>query len=177
VLKEKIGVEVALFAYPYGEYDPAVQALVQRLGFVAACGQQSGVVSPYADLFALPRFPMGGAYATLSGFRSKLTMRPLPVQEVVSPASSVLGAENPPTLILTVDRSVIDPARLTCYVDGRPTGIIREEPLASGRLIVTAEAPLKGRRTKYTLTAPGRKGGWYWFSQLWVQPKRSSTSD
>jgi len=67
-----LGSSPALFAYPYGEFSPALVALVESAGFVAAFGQQSGVVTSGQDLFRLPRFPLGGGYASLAEFRTKL---------------------------------------------------------------------------------------------------------
>ncbi len=59
-IKKELGVTPTVFAYPYGEYDPAIEKIVSELGFAAAVGQQSGVIAPGEDMFALPRFPMGG---------------------------------------------------------------------------------------------------------------------
>ena len=170
-LTKKLGVAPRLFAYPYGEYSPALEAMVKKSGFAAAVAQQSGVIYRGSDLFALPRFPMGGPYATLAGFRQKLAMRALPVR-VLSPASPVVGAQDPPVLIVRIDpHSGADLARMHCYVQGQAQGRITADPKVPGRFTVQARRPLAGRRNKYTLTAPAATGrGWYWFSRLWVMP-------
>ncbi len=64
-LSRELGRSPQLFAYPFGEFSPELQALVRQEGFLGAVGQQSGVVWEGSDRFALPRFPMGGDYATL----------------------------------------------------------------------------------------------------------------
>lgn len=157
-----------LFAYPYGEYSPAVQALVQSAGFLAAVGQQSGVVTTSSDLFALPRFPMGGSYASPQQFREKLRMHHLPV-EIISPLSPIVKAENPPVLRFRLSGTQVNPERLQCFVPGQPQAKISRDPGAAGVYRVSAREALVGRRSKYTLTAPLKQGGWAWFSQQWIR--------
>lgn len=164
-----LGQAPALLAYPYGEYDPELMAIAREVGFEAALGQQSGVISPASDRFALPRFPMAEAYA--DAFRSKLLMKPLPVR-VLTPTSPVVGAQNPPLLEVQIDLSGIAPGSLRCFVSGQPDGVIDAQQGGAGAYHVQARQPLTGRRSKYTLTARGRDGDWYWFSQLWIRPQR-----
>ncbi|PLY06036.1 MAG: hypothetical protein C0622_01255 [Desulfuromonas sp.] len=92
--QEHLGVTPELFAYPYGEYSDEVVAIIRGAGFKAAFAQQSGVMHDKHDPLTLPRFPMGGPYATLTGFIDKLRMRPLivTVQEPTNPVVAV----NPP---------------------------------------------------------------------------------
>jgi peptidoglycan/xylan/chitin deacetylase (PgdA/CDA1 family) len=168
ILKEKLGRAPLLFAYPYGEYSPEIVDLVRKLGFVGAVGQQSGVVYPGSDPFVLPRFPMGGPYATLQGFKEKAAMKAL-VLEVISPASPIVGRDNPPSLIVRISCPEADLSRLRCFVAGKLEPAVTADPDGPGRYLVRATHPLGGRRSKYTLTAPGRDGkSWYWFSQLWI---------
>ncbi len=159
-----------LFAYPYGEFDPDVKRLVREMGFRAAVAQQSGVVHAGSDLFALPRFPMGGPYAGTASFRDKLAMKPLPVV-AVEPESPILARDNPPVLELVVKPDNLIVEQLACYVAGQGRGNITWIDRKRGRLRLRADRPLSGRRGKYTLTAPGRNGGWYWYSHLWIRPE------
>jgi peptidoglycan/xylan/chitin deacetylase (PgdA/CDA1 family) len=168
VLKDKIGTAPRLFAYPYGEYSPEIVDLVRELGFEGAVGQQSGVVYRGSDPFVLPRFPMGGGYATLEGFREKAAMKAL-VLKVIAPASPIVDGENPPTLIVRISCPGADLSRLRCFVEGELEAAVSADPDEPGRYRVRATHPLAGRRSKYTLTAPGHDGrSWYWFSQLWI---------
>ena len=166
-----LGVVPNLFAYPYGEYSPAMEELLRELGFLAAFAQQSGVVDPEAcqnSCYRLPRFPMGGLFATLVGFKSKATMRPLPIK-ILSPLSPVLSAQDPPGMVFTIDSTDITLSTLRCYVQGQQEAEV--EVLGGGKYRICAAAPLSGRRNKYTLTAQSKDGKtWYWFSQLWIHP-------
>ncbi len=167
--EKHLGVAPTLFAYPYGEYSPQLMVLLKEMGFQAAVAQQSGVISDLAPLFALPRFPMGGSFATLNGFTGKLAMNAMPVT-VVAPASPVVGEDDPPTLRFQLDAGQIVLSSLRCYVQGQDPVVPRLVDKEKGLFEVVAEKPLTGRRNKYTLTAQYRKGGWGWFSQLWIHP-------
>jgi len=171
LLTKHLGQKPDLLAYPYGEYDPAVQRIVRELGFRAAVGQQSGVVTPLSDRFALPRFPMGGPFVALSGFREKLLMHALPVI-AVEPESPVWSEPTPPTLRLRMAPSEADLSRLRCFIGGKNSCQVKPVAGAPGWFQMTSDAPLTGRRTKYTLTAPAKHGrGWYWYSHVWVNPQ------
>lgn len=50
-----LGEPPAVFAYPYGEWSPAVAAAVHESGFVGACATQFGRATAGAPRFALPR--------------------------------------------------------------------------------------------------------------------------
>lgn len=164
--EQHLGIAPELFVYPYGEYSPELISIVQELGFSAAFAQQSGVIHSAHDLFTLPRFPMGGPYATIQGFVSKLQMKPLVVSEE-SPLSPVVQ-ENPPQLSLKIDSRDIDMRRSNCFVQGDNSCRIEAVAGQVGKYRIIAEKPLSSRRNKYTLTAPGKRGGWHWYSHLWV---------
>jgi biofilm PGA synthesis lipoprotein PgaB len=166
-LHEELAAPLDVLAYPYGEFDADLEALVAELGW-PALGQQSGPAGPSSSPTALPRFPMAAAFAALPAFAEKLRTRPLPAT-VRAPARRVLPPGAPaPTLVLSVGPEVpLD--RLVCYVAGQdPARIERRE----GRVVaITARAPLGAGRSKYTCTAPAGNGVFYWYSHLWIQPR------
>jgi hypothetical protein len=171
-IERQLGRKPTLFAYPYGEYAPEIVELVDELGFAGAAAQFSGVVSAASDPLLLPRFPMGGDYATLAGFSEKLAMRPLVVR-VVDDQGPVVGEDNPPELVVDILSSEADLAQLQCFVEGQQGCSLEADPAVPGRFRVRGLQPLEGRRSRYTLTAPAREGrGWFWFSQLWIFPQR-----
>ena len=167
-----LGQSPNLFAYPYGEFSPELIDLIKGAGFVAAFGQQSGVITAGQGFFGLPRFPVGGVYSALSEFRSKLFMKRLPVN-IVSPETTVIKDENPPKLRLYLNMEGLDKNSLRCFVPGQSDCLLRQVNGESGLYEVEASQPITGRRSKYTLTASDKRGKeWYWFSQLWVRPSR-----
>jgi len=168
-LTARTGRAPRLFAYPYGEFSNELVEMVRELGFLAAVGQQSGVVGRGQNLFELPRFPAGGSYGAVKEFRDRLKFRALPL-EVLAPADSLLGKDNPPTWRVKIDVARIDPRTLRCYVPGQAPAKIATIDANAGIYEIKAHAPLSDRRGKYTLTATDRRGQWYWYSQLWVKP-------
>lgn len=175
--RENLGASPSLFAYPYGEYSPELVELVKQAGFVAAFGQQSGVISAGQDLFTLPRFPMGAGFVSLDSFRSKLFIKHLPV-ETVDPKSPVLKSENPPRLKFYLNSEEVSKATLNCYIPGQKECRVEVVDDAAGLYKVQAEQPIKERRSKYTVTASDSRGQtWFWFSQLWVLPEVGPMTD
>ncbi|SDL52024.1 Polysaccharide deacetylase [Geoalkalibacter ferrihydriticus] len=169
-LTAQLGDEPRLFAYPYGEFSRDLIELVRELGFHAAAAQHSGVVSSHSDLFALPRFPMGGPFATVEGFGDKMRMKALPVI-LTEPDDPILEGENPPRLTLQIDpQGAADLSQLNFFVRGRAQSDVVFDQENPGVVRVRADEPLNARRTSYTLTAPGKTGGWHWYSFLWIRP-------
>ena len=170
-IEAHLGIAPKVFSYPFGEYNLDMKRAVQELGFRAAAAQNSGIVYGDSDLYALPRFPMGGPYATLDGFRTKIGMKALEVIEKV-PDSPLLRGPNPPELKLVLAAAVLNMKAIQCFVEGEPRCTIRRDPADPNIITVKAEEPLKGRRVLYTVTAPSIDGkAWHWFSHLWVQPR------
>lgn len=167
-LTRELGRTPRLFAYPYGETTPETARLIRELGFAGAAVQHSGVIWAQSDRYQLPRFPMGGSSATLESFRDKLRLRPLPVT-VVAPASGLVAGSVAPELVVDIAPAPgVDFTRLVAFVDGKPVKLLRDSSVA-GRYRFRAERALTERRSKYTLTAPGPRGEWYWFTFLWIR--------
>lgn len=59
-LEDKLGRPVTLFAYPYGEYDPSIQAMVQESGFTASCTIDTGLNTLITPPLALRRAEVQG---------------------------------------------------------------------------------------------------------------------
>lgn len=177
--ERELGMRPEVFAYPYGEYSVEVTSLLKELGFVAAFAQQSGVIVDGHDPFILPRFPMGGPYATLDEFTSKAAMKALKVEQQ-QPVNPVLapGEDNPPVLVLRLPEMVGEKAVLNCFVQGDNRCHVEMLPeKGEGWYRVVAESRLSGRRNKYTLTGQDTDGRWLWFSQLWINATNPVSSE
>jgi peptidoglycan/xylan/chitin deacetylase (PgdA/CDA1 family) len=165
----ELGEAPDIFSYPFGEYTPGMQKVLRDMGLEAAVAQKSGVLHAGGDRYALPRFPMGGPYATLDGFVSKAQMRALKVRK--ERPQSPMVRNNPPTLSLELDAKGIALDGLQCFVGGSRDCSLRQDPKDPSRITVTATQKLSNRRTLYTVTAPSANGsGWHWHSHLWVLP-------
>jgi peptidoglycan/xylan/chitin deacetylase (PgdA/CDA1 family) len=94
-IKQELGQSHKALAYPFGEYNPAIQSLLDRLGYVGFA-QHSGAVGVQSHLQALPRFPFGGYYTSVDDFATKVNALAMPVTEV-SLGFATGGSDKPET--------------------------------------------------------------------------------
>lgn len=167
--KRELGFTPDIFAYPYGEYSTEIIEILQELGFIAAYAQQSGVIHAEHDPFTLPRFPMGGPFATVDDFKSKVVMKPLVVAEQQPFDPIIYANEKPPVLDLYLPGVSASADQFNCFAQGgNRCAVSVNQDRGDGWYRVTGDSPLNGRRNKYTLTRQAPEGGWQWFSQLWI---------
>lgn len=168
-LRQELDQVPDLFAYPYGEYDPALAAIVADLGLVGI-GQHSGAVWSGSDFTALPRFPASGDYADPDDLIFKAAVLPLPVV-AVEPVSPVLGPDQAtPTLRLTLAPGDWSADQLAAYVAGQGRVDVAWDDDDPRTVTVQAARPLPAGRSRYNITAPrvdGRR--WYWYSHPWIR--------
>ncbi|MDR2213022.1 MAG: polysaccharide deacetylase family protein [Pseudomonadales bacterium] len=158
------GQDHELFAYPYGEYDPALQAVIRELGYTAFA-QNSGAINANSDFSALPRFPFSGIYASLNSFRDKVNSLAFNVKtETASPLTS----EQAPEVVLDFDGDYRFDA-LTCYHNNERMRITVVDAAAE-RYRLSSPTQSASRRFHYNCTAPGPGGRYYWYSVLWINP-------
>lgn len=162
-LQKMLGLQTTLFAYPYGEYDKALEGMIKKRGWLAY-GQQSGAVGPDSDPQAIPRFPAANTYGQIGPLHNKLLSRAFPVDAAQLPDSII--RQNPPILTLTLPTSW-DVARLHCY--GSQRGAL---PLSVNASTTTVEvkpvSAFQGRRFRYNCTYPAGDSRFYWLSQPWI---------
>ncbi len=170
LFREHLGEVPEIYAYPYGEWTKDMEAVLQEEGFKAAAVQRSGVLSETTPLFAIPRFPMGGPFATINGFRNKIVMKALRVKNI-TPETPFFGSD-PPELRVEPEEGMINLHAAQFFVDGVKTEISKISSDDQPYVILKANKKLTGRRTLYTLTAPSADGkSWHWFSHLWIDPE------
>ena len=162
VLADRLNVESAMFAYPYGEYSETLESMLADRGWYGF-GQQSGAIGKYSHRTRLPRFPMATTYGQLDSLKTKLTSRALPVDAATLP-DGVMD-RNPPTLALRLPES-LDPGRMTCFASGQ--GRIDFEVNNSTDVTLTAPKAFDSRRFRYNCTYPAGNGSFYWLSQQWL---------
>jgi len=160
---KELGKRPTMFAYPYGEYSLLVRDLVVDRGFTAAFGQNSGVVNPLLDAFALPRFALNEQFGGIDRFRLIANALPLPVTDVL-PGDPVLS-DNPPAFGFTVAPEIIDISRLACFASGE--GEVSLERLER-RVEVRFRGPFPPGRSRINCTMPGPEDRWRWFGMQFV---------
>jgi peptidoglycan/xylan/chitin deacetylase (PgdA/CDA1 family) len=171
IIEKNLDLQPIVFSYPYGEFDNEMKKIVKQAGFVAAAAQNSGVMASGSDIFQCPRFPMSEAYSSGKQFAEKASMHALQILEQ-SPESFLLKETNPPVLTLTLSQGDLNLKELQCFVQGGECEIkVLESRNESTTLSLRARKPLTARRrTLYTLTVRDKRGKWYWFSHLWINP-------
>jgi peptidoglycan/xylan/chitin deacetylase (PgdA/CDA1 family) len=168
-IADEIGTPPRLFAYPYGEFNPALKDLVRELGLVGF-GQHSGPAWAGGDLGALPRFPMSGPYGGMAGFETKVRTLPLPLRRA-EPADPVVPLEEwRPVLTLVMAPGSYRRQDLRCFVNGSPDVTVRwrdeDPPVAE----VTPGLDLAVGRNRYNCTMPaGEPGVYHWYSHNWFR--------
>lgn len=166
-LQKELGYSLRYLAYPYGEYNSDLQALVKELGFIGL-GQQSGAVAPYSDMTALPRFPAAGVYANLKTLKVKLSSLAMP--SLYDPLNPELALDNlQPTWTTKIDTSDIRPTQLACYFQAK-----KLEPVWEMQDVfsLTVPTPLSAGRARVNCTAPSKQdpSRYYWHSQPFFVP-------
>ncbi|WP_426414908.1 polysaccharide deacetylase family protein [Aestuariirhabdus sp. LZHN29] len=170
----EVGVQPKIFAYPYGEVDPAAQALIEELGYVAF-GQQSGAIGNRSDFGFLPRFPASGAYAEIKDLSVKLWSLPLPVIQE-TPSSMVLPeGETRPELELLLAPGPYRARQIACFASGQGRMPITIDSVTIDgeervRVQSRAEQGVAPGRSRYNCTAPDARGKrYYWYSKPWLR--------
>ena len=157
-LEDRLGKPPPLFAYPYGEYSPALAALVDRLGYFGIA-QHSGAVGFETNLQAIPRHAFHTGADDLSRLKERLLTRPLTIR--ADPPSGYLAPADYLQLGLKVMTGDFDADRLACYFQGSllngvapPDFSVRIGPLRKGRNMVICTAPSL------------KEDGYHWWSHL-----------
>ncbi|NMT63975.1 polysaccharide deacetylase family protein [Marinobacter orientalis] len=165
ILVDRLGIDVPMFAYPYGEFDEALEQKIEERGWLGY-GQQSGAIGANSDATRLPRFPMANAYGQLNSLEHKLRSKALPVDASTLPDGVI--SENPPTLSFTVP-DAISPDRLTCFASGQGRVDLK---VSGDEVSVRAPDSFSSRRFRYNCTHPAPDGSFYWLSQQWLDLSR-----
>ena len=162
------GPQPRLFAYPYGEYDPALQQLLEQHGFLGF-GQHSGVWGRLTPLTAIPRFPAAAQYANLTTLATKLMSLPLPVVTAEPSSMMVAHEQLRPTVRITLATLAdIRPQQLTCFFAG--ARVTPQWQADSFSVNLPSDLPIGRSRLNCTAPSVSKSGRFYWYSQPFVRP-------
>lgn len=166
IIKEKTGQSWRYFAYPYGEYTPAVQQWVAQNDFIAF-SQQSGAVGLATDLTSVPRFPASKPYDQISSLRDKLKSLPFNMTLSNENASTIVEYNQSKSVTFDVVVEDFHPAQLNCYISG--LGRQKIEWQEENSFTINYSAPLPIGRVRCNCTAPSisEPGRYYWYSKPW----------
>ncbi|AWL10591.1 hypothetical protein HMF8227_00083 [Saliniradius amylolyticus] len=165
-IEQQLGYSLNYLAYPYGEFNQDIQALIEEMGYVGF-GQHSGAIASYSDFTALPRYPAAGNYSNLNTLKLKLNSLAMPITSE-PPKAALAHQHSAPEWSITLDLSDIRPHQFACYFGGdtlslkwqeEQVQISLPESLSPGRSRVNCTAPSKRDHTRY-----------YWYSQPFFVP-------
>lgn len=164
-IKDEIGHDFKYLAYPYGEFDNELQALVTELGYIGI-GQHSGALNKHSNFSRLPRFPASGVYSDIKTLATKLNSQAFNITQL-SYENSVTK-QNPPALTIGFQVDDFNKSQLACYVSG--IGKANLNWVTDNTVEVTSPKKLNKGRSRFNCTAPSIKkpNSYYWFSQPWV---------
>jgi peptidoglycan/xylan/chitin deacetylase (PgdA/CDA1 family) len=165
-IRRETGQQHKLLAYPYGEYNPAIQTLVNTLGFTGIA-QHSGPINSNSDFSALSRFPFSGIYASMNSFPTKVMSLAFNLDSV-SPTSPITSSPSPAaTLDFSVNQTGL--TQLACFNNNEMievNAVDRREFIYQ----VNTRIENRSRRFRYNCTAPGGENRYYWYSIPWINP-------
>lgn len=157
-LEEKLGIKVRSFAYPYGEYNAQIEAMVTSKGLFGVT-QHSGAVGENTPKGEVPRYIFASNFDTIDRLKTVLLSRPLPVVTETKADSQL-------TFTLAPGETAYREQQLACFLSsGKPLTITREEKTVR----IDLPKPRIGRN-KINCTAPAKTGTgvYYWYSFFWL---------
>lgn len=168
-LQQRLGYSLKWLAYPYGEFNLALQRTLTEAGYLAF-GQQSGAVAGHSQFTALPRFPAAGQYAKLDTLKTKMKAIAMPVmshspkdhQRSIGDSMESLTltlADNHPDMLSTQLACYFKGKRIVPSVDNNQVKIALDHTFTAGRVRINCTAPSKSA-----------KGRFYWHSVAFFTP-------
>ncbi|MDH5544287.1 MAG: polysaccharide deacetylase family protein [Gammaproteobacteria bacterium] len=170
-IEEKLGVRPTLFAYPYGEFSPALAVLVTELGYTGF-GQHSGAFNRESDFGFLPRFPVSEYFSDVKAFKEKALSMAFNPREMF-PSDTLWTQDKPPTMNFSLPATNFASERLRCFASG--AGEIDVDVKKSSEkfsISISATHTFRSRRFRYNCTMPSPENlRYYWYSHLWINPQ------
>lgn len=171
--REELGTEATLFAYPFGEFSEIYKDTVERQGFTAAFGQQSGVAYAGADIFMLPRFSMTEPYGDIERFRLTALALPLPVKDA-SPHDPYMK-DGKSEIGFTIDPALKNQIKaMSCFSSTSEKAQL--EILGGNRIEIRLSKPFDDERGRINCTMPGpideatEQPRWRWYGMMLTLP-------
>ncbi|WP_438865538.1 polysaccharide deacetylase family protein [Neptunicella sp.] len=161
-LLQQLGYSLKYLAYPYGEYNSALQKWVKQSGYIGF-GQQSGAISGDSDFTALPRYPAAGIYASLDSLKVKLASLAMPVEHSNVQDPQFNAGDTYPQLELQVSTVDFNPALFACFLKGKPLEVNWNKNTV--QVGVDQVIPIGRTRINCTVPSNTHKGHYYWYSQ------------
>ncbi len=166
IIKDNTGQSWRYFAYPYGEYDVAVQAWAKKNDFVAF-SQQSGAIDISTDLTSVPRFPASKPYDKISGLRDKLNSLAFNISLKGEQAETIFKHKEAKSITFDIETDDFYKSGLNCYISGLGKQKIRWHDDKSFSINFSKDLPVGRVRANCTAASISKPGRYYWYSKPW----------
>lgn len=166
IIKENTGQSWRYYAYPYGEYDMAVQAWAKKNDFVAF-SQQSGAIGLSTDLTSVPRFPASKPYDKISGLRDKLNSLAFNISLKGEQAETIFKHQEAKSITFDIESSDFYKSALNCYISGLGKQKIIWHDDKSFSISFNKDLPVGRVRANCTAASISKPGRYYWYSKPW----------
>jgi peptidoglycan/xylan/chitin deacetylase (PgdA/CDA1 family) len=166
IIEDRTGQSWRYYAYPYGEYSPAIQNWTRDNNFIAF-SQQSGAVGLFTDLTSIPRFPASMPYDKISGLRDKLNSLPFNIQLQGEEAETVFEYKQTANITFTVETDDFYKSGLNCYISGLGKQKIQWQGDSSFTITFNGDLPTGRVRCNCTAASISKPGRYYWYSKPW----------
>ena len=166
VIKENTGQNWRYYAYPYGEYDVAIQAWAQANDFVAF-SQQSGAIDLTTDLTSVPRFPASKPYDKISGLRDKLNSLAFNIRLEGEQAETIFKHKEAKSINFAIETGDFYKSALNCYISGLGKQKITWNDDESFSINFSKDLPVGRVRANCTAASISKPGRYYWYSKPW----------
>jgi len=163
----ELGFSPTIFAYPYGEYDDRIKAVLLEAGIEIAFSQLSGPMPSNGDNLSLPRFPINERYGNIERFKLITGTVPLAIEQIIPSEPTLSLDNNPPVYGFTITNPPSNLNALACYPShlGRAADITI---LNEKRVEVRFDVPFPKGRNKINCTLPAGDGRWFWLGGLFI---------
>jgi len=166
IIKEKTGQSWHYFAYPYGEYSPAIQRWAAKNNFIAF-SQQSGAVGLYTDLTNIPRFPASMPYDKISSLRDKLNSLAFNIQLQDKQAETIFEYQEAANISFNIETDDFYKSGLNCYISGLGKQKIHWQGDNRFTINFSGDLPVGRVRCNCTAASISKPGRYYWYSKPW----------
>jgi len=166
IIKEKTGQSWRYFAYPYGEYSPAIQNWITENNFIAF-SQQSGAIGIHTDLTSIPRFPASMPYDKISALRDKLNSLAFNIQLQGVQAKTIFEHKQAKSVTFTVETKDFYKGGVNCYISGLGKQKLEWQGNNSFTINFSGDLPTGRVRANCTAASISKAGRYYWYSKPW----------
>ena len=166
IIKDHTGQSWRYYAYPYGEYDKAVQAWAKANDFVAF-SQQSGAIDLSTDLTSVPRFPASKPYDKISGLRDKLNSLAFNIRLEGEQAETIFKYQEAKSITFNIETGDFYKSALNCYISGLGKQKITWHDDSSFSINFSKDLPVGRVRANCTAASISKPGRYYWYSKPW----------